>query len=174
MEKTIKVYNDILDRSDMENFYIDIMKSKFEIGWGDSPAIEHRNEQYWYSTYPTDEFIDSGWLSSIKDEGLINKINNRDPNQVIINCTTYSDVYRPHTHPGKEVLLYYTNLEWKQEWWGETVFYSEDLKDIIFTNQYVPGRAIWFDGSIPHSIKPQTHTGPKFRFSVSVFFDKEE
>ena len=63
-------------------------------------------------------------------------------------------------------------MEWKQEWWGETQFLSEDLKEIIFTNQYVPGRVIWFDGEIPHTIKTQSFSAPKFRFSLSIFFDR--
>ena len=63
-------------------------------------------------------------------------------------------------------------MEWKQEWWGETQFLSEDLKEIIFTNPYVPGRAVWFDGAIPHTIKTQSAIAPKYRFSLSLFFWK--
>ncbi len=32
-------------------------------------------------------------------------------------------------------------------------------------------RIVWFDGEIPHSVKPQLHIGPNYRFTISVFFD---
>ena len=35
---------------------------------------------------------------------------------------------------------------------------------------YVPGRLLMFDGTEPHSIRPQSFSGPQYRFTVSVFF----
>jgi hypothetical protein len=67
--------------------------------------------------------------------------------------------------------LYYVNLEWRDGWYGETFFYSDDLKDVAFTSLYVPGRILLFDGDIPHAIRPQSVAGPKYRITISTFFD---
>ena len=69
-------------------------------------------------------------------------------------------------------VLYYINLDWRDGWHGETLFYNpNNLKEIIYTSLYIPGRIILFDGSIPHAIRPQSIKAPKFRFTLSLFFD---
>lgn len=53
------------------------------------------------------------------------------------------------------------------------LFYnSKDLSKIEFASVYKPGRIILFDGHIPHTIRPQSIKGPKFRFTLSVFLRK--
>ena len=68
--------------------------------------------------------------------------------------------------------MYYANLEWRDEWHGETLFYDHNR---VSTNayQYTPGRILEFDGSLPHSIRPQSFIGPQYRFTVSTFFTKK-
>ena len=90
-----------------------------------------------------------------------------------MNCSLFNDVFYKHTHSDSDVLLYYVNMEWKEEWYGETVFQNED-GSILYTQKYKPCSAVWFDGSIPHLIKPQSATAPKFRFSVSIFFKRND
>ena len=66
----------------------------------------------------------------------------------------------------------FVNLDWRDGWHGETLFYNPDnLKEIVYTSLYIPGRIILFDGSIPHAIRPQSVKAPKFRFTLSLFFD---
>ena len=132
MSKVIKVYDNVIERQYREDFYHIFSKRQFNIGWGDSVAIEDRDKQFWYSEIWIEEFQKLGFLDKITDKDLLGKIDNRTPNQIVVNCTTYSDVYLPHTHYDTDVLLYYINLDWKQEWWGESLFYSDDLKDIIY------------------------------------------
>ena len=69
-------------------------------------------------------------------------------------------------------MLYYANREWKPEWGGETVFYDEGGKDIIYTSPYVPNRMIFFAGELPHRYNPPSRVAPKFRFSISTFFER--
>ena len=73
-----------------------------------------------------------------------------------------------------DVILIYLNQDWKLEWYGETLFYSEDLSEIIFAGLYTPGRIICFDGEVPHSIRPNSRLAPKFRYTMSLFFKKEK
>jgi|TARA_B100001996_G_C18639865_1_gene585217 hypothetical protein len=91
----------------------------------------------------------------------------------LVNDSHNIHVDAPKPGHGKTVLIY-PNKEWKPEWGGETVFYEEDMKELVYLNPYVPGRILIFDGSIPHCAKPQALRGPKYRFTIAMkFFSKE-
>jgi len=167
----IKVYDNVFTRSDAQLFYAFITNSSFKIGWHDNPIIENRGTQFMHSKWSTEDVEKVGLLKKITNKDLLRKINGRVPHEIVVNCSKFGEVYAPHTHDLKpDVLLYYANLEWKREWYGETLFYSEDLKDIIHANPYVPGRIVWFRGEIPHSIRPSSYTAPQYRFTISFFF----
>tara|TARA_X000000368_G_C22673796_1_gene555151 strand:+ start:44 stop:562 length:519 start_codon:yes stop_codon:yes gene_type:complete len=94
-------------------------------------------------------------------------------NKTVVNLVRPMDVHYIHHHRTRHVALYYANLDWEDGWYGETIFYDEfDENNIIFTSPYVPGRIILFDGNIPHTIRPQSIDGPKFRISITLFFDE--
>ena len=169
--KNIQIYDNIFSHSVKSKLYKDIIARNYNIGWADTNIIEHKDKVFMYSLWELKEFVKSNFLTNIKDENLLKKINKRLPSKIVVNCSTFCDVYIPHTHSDKEVLLYYVNLDWKKEWYGETEFYSDNLNETILSNPYVPGRIVWFDGEIPHSVKPQSHIGPKYRFTISLFFD---
>ena len=82
------------------------------------------------------------------------------------------DVNFIHTHPDQIVALHYSNLTWNPEWGGETLFYKDNKRDILLSSPYVPNRLLIFDGAIPHTIKAQNLMGPSYRFTTSVFFNK--
>ena len=173
-EKKIKVFDDVFDYQMREYVYNLAKNSNFKIGWEDTPIIEHREKVFLHSMWQHEnaEFINKGFIPSIKNRELLELIGGRQPSLIVLNCTLKNDIYLPHTHIDQDVLLYYINMEWKREWYGETQFFSENLNEIIFTNPYVPGRMVWFDGTIPHTIKTQSSSAPKYRFSVSLFFEK--
>lgn len=88
----------------------------------------------------------------------------------IVNLVKPGDHYYTHTHgEGTTVVLYYANLEWRDGWAGETIFYDDNR---VPTNSYefTPGRLLKFNGTLPHSIRPQSFSAPQFRFTVSCFF----
>ena len=66
----------------------------------------------------------------------------------------------PHTHGNSTVFTYYINPEWKNEFYGETIFYNPTLTESISSVLYKPNRGILFDGNIPHSIRPASHIAP--------------
>ena len=65
------------------------------------------------------------------------------------------------------------NNEWKDGWGGETFFYDSHGKEIIYTSPYTPNRMIKFNGELVHRFNGPSRTGPKFRFSISTFIEKE-
>ena len=80
------------------------------------------------------------------------------------------------TIPEEDIKRYYDivmKMDWQDGWYGETIFYDpDDINNIAYTSPYTPGRFILFDGSIPHTIRPQSIKAPKFRLSLSIFFEK--
>ena len=89
----------------------------------------------------------------------------------VVNLANTSDVNYIHAHNQSKVMLYYVNLVWNEGAHGETQFYSEDLKSIQYTTPYTPGRLIVFDADIPHTIRPQSIIGPKYRFTYAMIYD---
>jgi SM-20-related protein len=89
----------------------------------------------------------------------------------VLNVTVTSDCHFTHTHAEKRIALFYLNLEWKDGWHGETLFFSKDGKEIVYASRYTPGRVIVFDGCIPHSIRPQSREGPQYRYTLATIFD---
>ena len=175
-KEKIKTFDNVFEYQKRENIYELALVSRFQIGWEDTNILEHREKAFIHSRwdYEHNLFVEKEFIPHIKNKELLKLIDGRKPEQVVLNCTLQNDVYIPHVHRGDDVLLYYVNMEWKQEWWGETQFLSEDLNEIIFTSPYVPGRFIWFDGTTPHTIKTQSSVAPKYRFSLSLFFRKND
>jgi SM-20-related protein len=63
-------------------------------------------------------------------------------------------------------------MEWQDGWGGETLFYDEGNKEIIYGSKFTPNRVVVFDGNIPHNIKHQNRIADKYRMSLSIFFNK--
>ena len=91
----------------------------------------------------------------------------------IVNLSKPGDFYLNHTHGDEIVLLYYANIRWQEEWSGETLFYNDNMQDILFASPYVPGRIILFDGKMPHTIRSQSSIAPQYRFSFTMFLTKK-
>jgi len=93
----------------------------------------------------------------------------------IVNITKKSDYHYTHTHgEGCLIILYYANLEWKEEWAGETIFFDKHTREAKDVCSYKPGRFIVFEGNAPHSIRPQSTIGPEYRFTIGTFLRKKQ
>ena len=148
-----------------QQVYNFVINSIFRIkGW------EDRND-----TDITKYDLHSNWTKQdIKDSGLypyLEAIHSFDKfDKCMVNLTKPGDHYYTHCHGADEmVVLYYANLEWRDGWAGETMFYN-DKRESTKSYDYVPGRIIKFDGTQPHSIRPQSFIGPQYRFTISTFF----
>jgi len=137
-----------------------------------------------YSSFVNPPYLHSTW--SIEDldkvqlipyiEQCITKtpwFTGKKLNSIVVNLVRSTDIHYIHHHRTEHVVLYYVNLDWQDGWYGETIFYDEFKENNInFTSPYIPGRIILFDGNIPHAIRPQSVNGPKFRLSITLFFDE--
>ena len=165
----IKVYDNIVPFHVQQFVYEFIVSSSFRIkGWEDRDDIEIEKSD-----------LHSRWtLEDLKNSKLSSYINSVISNddvfdKCIVNLTKPSDYYYTHTHgEDTSVVLYYANLEWRDGWAGETIFYDEQR---VPTNayEYTPGRLLKFSGDLPHSIRPQSFKAPQYRFTVSTFFKSQ-
>lgn len=94
--------------------------------------------------------------------------------RVYMNLGIHSDEHRSHVDQfnvgfGKTVLVY-INKKWDVDWGGETAFYDDKREELLYMSQIVPGRILIFDGSIPHSAKPQHFHAQPYRFTLAIKF----
>jgi len=172
----VKVYDGVFSHNYRSTLFNLAQESLFRVGWVDDASPEWRGEMFLHSYANKEAILQSGILKEIKDNSPeIDKwLGTRFPQYSILNCDTHADVHNAHSHLNMDVILIYLNQDWKLEWYGETLFYSEDLSEIIFAGLYTPGRIICFDGEVPHSIRPNSRLAPKFRYTMSLFFKKEK
>ena len=149
------------------------INSTYNLGWQDSEDVA-KYELNLHSSWTQKELEESKIYPYIED-----CIKNTDwftcrkIAKIIVNLVRSDDVHFIHGHNDCQVVLFYVNLDWQDGWYGETIFYDPDnINNIAYTTPYIPGRFILFDGSIPHTIRPQSSKAPKFRFTISIFFEK--
>jgi hypothetical protein len=72
-----------------------------------------------------------------------------------INYSTSNTVDFVHSdisenHPNHYTLLHYANHTWDVNWHGETLFYSDNCQDVIYSQIIKPGTLVLFDSRIQH------------------------
>ena len=163
--KKIEIYDDILPMKIRVDLYLLAKDAQYKIGWHDSDQPEHRAvDNPLHSEMPLFVLNTIGFLDYTKE--LLEGYELAD--KATINLTLPSNTHFVHTHDYSKILLYYVNLDWNEGYMGETLFYSENKKSIQYASPYVPGRIIVFDGSIPHTIRPQSFMAPMHRFTLAV------
>ncbi len=151
----------------------DCSRTNFMLGGTDRPGVDHEKAvPNVHASWSQEQLDASGiftYIAPCIEETAF--FTSRRIEQAIVNLVRPTDVHYVHSHPGKQVALYYCNLDWEDGWYGETLFHDpRDLSRVNFTSPYTPGRIILFDGNIPHAIRPQSINGPKYRISLTVLF----
>ena len=170
--RKIRVYDAVFDHAYRQQIYSFVTKSLFQIGWADGNIIENQRHQFLHSIYSAHDLEQLGILERLKSSVVGIETVGHKLKHAIVNLSTPSDVNFVHTHPEDKVILYYVNLEWRDGWHGETLFYSEDMQDVVYASPYTPGRVIAFNAKIPHTIRPQSHLSAFFRFTLALVYEK--
>ena len=175
-DKQIKVFDDVFSLVQRQNMMEYVSKSLFRIGWSDTSAWDshYAQNQLLHSSYNEHDVEQFKIFEYLKGSDVEKAIEGYKVVQTIVNCSVASDFYFIHAHPYDLVLLYYVNTEWQDGWHGETLFFDEAKKDIVFASPFTPNRIILFDGSIPHSIRSQSVIATKYRFTFAVTLSKKD
>jgi len=170
--RSIAVYDDLFDLHYKQEVYAFAQNSLFQIGWADDGVVERQANRFIHSRYSADDMARLGLLERIAGSPAAGEIQGYDFARAVLNLSSAADTNYIHAHAEDKVLLYYVNLEWREGWHGETLFFEENLKDVLFTSVYTPGRLIAFDAKIPHTIRPQSHIAAQYRFTLAMVFNK--
>lgn len=172
MNTHLEIFDNKIPYSERDNIWDYCINSTYKLGWQDSNDSE-KYDLNLHSHWNQEELESINILPYIKKCISETKwFTNRDLNKIVVNLVKSDDVHYIHSHHGQQVVLYYVNMDWRDGWYGETIFYNPDnTNDIVFTSPYTPGRIILFDGNIPHAIRPQSSKAPKFRISLTLFFN---
>ena len=170
--RIIRVYDDVFDFAYKQDIYAFVTKSLFQIGWADGSLIENKKHMFLHSAYSETDLNRLGYLDRIANSPVAKETEGYKLVHAVVNLSTPSDINFVHSHPEDKVILYYVNLEWNDGWHGETLFYSDNLKDIVFASPYTPGRIIVFDAKTPHTIRPQSHLAAFYRFTFALVYTK--
>ena len=168
----IGLYDNLISYNERQIILDQCVKSFFKLGWLDNNLLDDKHILNIHSSWTKDDLSKINFYPYIEDcISRTDWFKRTSPHRIILNLVKSDDVHFIHGHPGEHVALYYANLEWQDGWYGETLFYDKnDIDRVAFTSPYKPGRIILFDGDIPHAIRPQSVKGPKYRMSLSLFF----
>lgn len=148
------------------------INSEYRIGWEDSAELQYKSFPNLHGQWGFKDLQKSKILTPVLEKLKKKNITIDNYWKCIVNLTKPLDVNFIHIHPNQIVALYYSNLTWDPQWGGESLFYEDNKRDIRLSSPYVPNRLLIFDGSIPHTIKAQNLSGPSYRFTTSLFFNK--
>jgi hypothetical protein len=171
--RQLHVFDGAVDFSEREHIYSVVKNSVYKIGNEDADAIETAQHKYMCSYYNGEDVDTVGLLRFIQDTPVQSLIDGLPLIRAHVNLSTPTDCHWAHDHRGQLGLLYYVNKHWKHDWAGETMFFNDDLSEVCFASVYKSGRIILFDGEIPHSVRPQSSVAPTYRFTLSLFFQKQ-
>lgn len=171
-KKRICVYDDLFELKFRQYIFEFAVASRFVIGWADGSIIENQSNRFLHSIYSEEDLSRLGIVDRIQNSRARHELDGYKIERCILNLSTASDTNYVHSHPEDKLLLYYVNLEWRDGWHGETLFFAENIKDICFASPYTPGRLIAFDAHIPHTIRPQSHIAAQYRFTLAMILNK--
>jgi len=170
--KQVDVYDDIIPMDLRDKTLALSAAANFKLGWGDAPNIETiTKDKFLHAELNTQEILTIGLLKYIRESAAGEKIKDLNLLKYVINMTNSQDSNFPHVHANaKKFLIYYANNLWFPHWYGETLFFSEDLNEIDLALTCVPGRIVIADGDIPHCARPQSAAADTYRFVHAMIF----
>lgn len=168
--KSVDIYDGLFTFAEMSGWYNFIKNSLFRVDGMDNDNYKSYADQV-YSSYSMEDLENMGLLDSEGFKFINNKYKllDKEIQNIRVNLGTPAEKNVVHTDSmhGKTFLLY-MNLEWELEWGGHTLFMDEKLTDAKCTCLYKTGRAVVFDGSIPHMIMTPSVFCPTNRYTFVI------
>lgn len=170
--RKLRVYDDVFDMEYRHNLYTFAQNSLYRIGWADGTIVEHKKHQFLHAFYSPEDIERIQLVQKLQETPVAQELEGFTLSKCVMNLSTPSDSNFVHAHPEDKVLLYYINLEWHDGWHGETLFYDEPGKEVVFASAYMPNRLIAFDAKIPHTIRPQSPIAAFYRLTLALIYNK--
>lgn len=184
--KKIFVFDNILDYTDQCDLYSIALDRAFVNKNLDRNNHMDRKYNKWRCDLSQKEVEESCLFKALQiamDKVFKDKSVKITPISSYINYSTFADVDLPHVDSidlsetlsiKTYTFLLYGNNKWDVDWSGETKFYTSDLSEIAYSSIFKPGRAILFDGTIPHSAVPPSRLSNEPRYTFVIKLDIKE
>lgn len=170
--RVLRVYDNMFSLQYRQKLFQYMRGSFFRIGWADGVTPEKRVYESLYSSHSAEDLESVGLIEQLQQTPVGEELVGYTLVKAALNLSTPADVNFIHAHPEDKVILYYVNLDWQDGWHGETLFFDEASKNIMFASPYTPGRIIAFDAKIPHTIRPQSHLATFYRMTFALVYTK--
>ena len=168
----VEIFDNVLMEDTREGLYMFSSSTDYQMVGKMYQHLKQDNILVTSIKWTKKEWETSKFIPSICNGKLIEAIDGLVFDSATINLSFPSSIQFPHTHGDCKVLVYYINPDWRNEYYGETIFYNETMSEASKTVLYKPNRAILFDGNTPHSIRPSSHIAPQYRFTLGIFFQQ--
>jgi hypothetical protein len=169
----IKIYDNAFSKNYLNHSFTFVTNSTFKLGWYDSVALEHSHNACLFSPFSDSDIDNFGILKQLKNHDVGKLVNFDNLTKCVVNLSLPGQTHIEHTHDNIDVIVYYVNLVWNREWAGETLFYSDNGVELETAVEYIPNRLVFFNGEHPHTIRPPSFEASFYRFTASLFFDRE-
>ena len=90
--------------------------------------------------------------------------------RVYANLGLFGDHHHTHTDGDCWTVLFFANAHWNADWGGELLLYEDDAESMAVAVAPRPGRAVIFDGDLPHRAGVPSKYCPEARLTVAVKF----
>lgn len=90
--------------------------------------------------------------------------------RVYANLGLFGDHHHTHTDGDCWTVLFFANPHWHADWGGELLLYEDDAESMAVAVAPRPGRAVIFDGDLPHRAGVPSKYCPEARLTVAVKF----
>lgn len=178
-KRKITIIDNAFTFSELSGIYAHAINHKYSIYNSSEAEVQNLSNKRLGSVLDENDYI----LETIFSGDRFNLITSIIPQDLYFHWRSYlnlglhSDTHLIHVDEFSVskglTLLYYVNRNWCQDWGGQTTFYDDERKEIIYSCSFIPGRLVIFDSSIPHSATPQHFNAPPYRITLASKFTQE-
>lgn len=168
----IRVWDDLFDFPERVAMLRGITESNYKFRSTYDNELE--NQEGTWSVYSDLNLNLTTYLLVSKRPELQEVLSGYEPIRSWVNASTKETDHAYHPdieEPQYRSLLYYANVKWDHlNWDGYTIWRTQDMQDIEFVSDFVPGRVVIFDSIIPHKASIASKRAAPFRFTVNTIW----
>jgi len=154
--KFIDIYDNVFTFTQQEFFEQFFKTSSYKyLCTISSSSTGHLPNTFLHSKYTFDDVTKLNFFNVKNIDEILNNYGELKFSTAWANLSLPGTYYQKHTDIGGEfgvkqiTLMYYATTTWQDSYGGETFFYNDSGEKEIVVD-YIPGRVVIFDSSIPH------------------------
>jgi hypothetical protein len=175
--KVIEVWDNLFSFAERSKMFAQMRDIPFQFWSAYDTLITDQSSSFIIkSPWKKEDLYNFGIFDLPGADPLINIFKEYHFHRAWVNLQTPIDRLRYHSDmfdPGYKSMLFYLNLHWDQEWHAPTVFRSDDLSEVEFISDFVPGRVVVFDSNIPHKATQAPLESQQYRFTLNSVWKKK-